>query len=93
VACREYLVTSPAENCSSATGEDIENVEYLLKVKDTLITVARNRLKPELPYVPMIRLMEWTGSREDDSPERKGSEWMQRFFSKLVEISRMANAG
>ena len=92
VACREYLVTSPAEHCSSATGEGIENVEYLFKVKDTLITIARNRLKPELPYVPLIRLMEWTEAKADDSLERKGMEWMEMFFSKLVDVSQMTKS-
>jgi Fe-S-cluster containining protein len=89
VACREYLVTSPAENCSSATGENIDNVEYTFKVKDTLISLARNRLQPELPYVPMIRTMEWTKEKEDESPERIGKEWMEMFFSDLVEVSRI----
>lgn len=89
IACREYLVTSPAENCSSATGENIDNVEYTFKVKDTLITIARNRLKPELPYVPLIRLMEWTKTKDDESPERKGKEWMEMFFSKLIDVSQM----
>ncbi len=89
IACREYLVTSPAEHCSSAAGEKIENVEYTFKVKDTLVSIARNRLRPELPYVPLIRLMEWTETNDDDSLERKGDEWMEMFFSELVDISQI----
>ncbi len=89
VACREYLVTSPAEHCSSATGENIDNVEYTFKVKDTLLSLARNRLKPELPYIPMIRTLEWTAANDDESPEREGKEWMGMFFSKLIEVSKM----
>ncbi len=89
IACREYLVTSPAENCSSADGDDIENVEYMFKVKDTLISVSRNRLKPELPYVPLIRLMEWTETKDDDSTERKGDEWIETFFSELMDVSKV----
>ena len=90
VACREYLVTSPAEHCSTATGENIENVEYTFKVKDTLISIARERLKPELPFVPMIRVLEWTEGNDDSSEERPGKEWMEMFFTKLVEVSRTA---
>jgi len=91
VACREYLVTSPAEHCASAIGEKIENVEYLFKVKDALISVARNRLKRELPYIPMIQVVDWTETKNDDSAERKGKEWMEVFFNELIGISRMSN--
>lgn len=92
VACREYLVTSPAENCSSAEGEDIENIHYLFKVKDAVITVSRNKRPPELPYVPMIQVLEWTDRRSDASPERTGGEWMRIFLGEMLEISRTAES-
>lgn len=88
IACREYLVTSPAEHCSSATGEKIENVEYSFKIKDALISIGRNNLKAELPFVPLIRLLEWTENQKDDSPEHEGKDWMQLFFTQLVEVGR-----
>lgn len=90
VACREYLVTSPAENCNSAEGEGIENIHYLFKVKDTVITVARNKRSPSLPYIPMIQVLEWTENRTDASPERSGPEWMRLFLGEMLEISRSA---
>jgi Fe-S-cluster containining protein len=93
VACREYLVTSPAENCNSAEGEGIENIHYLFKVKDTVITIARNKRPPELPYVPMVQLLEWTEKRSDASPKRTGGEWMRLFLGELLEISRTAEQG
>jgi Fe-S-cluster containining protein len=93
VACREYLVTSPAENCSSAEGEGIENIQYLFKVKDTAISVARNKRSPELPFVPMIQVLEWTENRIDASPERTGGEWMRLFLGELIEVSRTADSG
>lgn len=92
VACREYLVTSPAENCSSAEGDGIENIHYLFKVKDTGIAVARNKRSTELPYVPMIQALEWTEKRSDASPERTGGEWMRIFLSEMLAISRSANS-
>lgn len=86
IACREYLVTSPAEYCSSATGENIENVEYMFKVKDALLSIGRNKLKSELPFVPLIRLLEWTDKKSDDSPERGGKDWMDMFFAQLFRF-------
>ncbi len=88
IACREYLVTSPAEHCSSATGEKIENVKYFLKIKDAVISMSQNNLKAELPFVPLIRLLEWTEKHNDDSPAREGKDWMQIFFARLAELSR-----
>ncbi len=90
VACREYLVTSPAERCSSPTGDGVENVLHALRVKDTLITVSRNNRPAELPYVPMIQVLEWTEDRADSSPEASGGEWMQAFLRQLMELSRTA---
>ncbi len=88
IACREYLVTSPAEHCSSAIGEKIENVEYSFKVKDAVISMSRHNLTAELPFVPLIRLLEWTENQTDDSPEHEGKDWMQMFFSGISELGR-----
>lgn len=91
VACREYFVTSPAEHCRTGDGDQIENVHFLFRVKDSLISVARRNRPPELPFVPMIQVLEWTENRTDASPERSGGDWMRTFLGELVEIGRIAN--
>ncbi|MEO8648150.1 MAG: YkgJ family cysteine cluster protein [Acidobacteriota bacterium] len=88
VACREYLVTSPAEFCTSAQGDKIENVAYLFKVKDSLITIGRSHLSPELPFIPLIRSLEWSEKVPETNEERPGRKWMEAFFEVLLNLSR-----
>lgn len=88
IACREYLVTSPPEHCSTAEGDGVDNVWHFFQMKEALISLSRLRTSERLPFVPLIRLMEFARTNRDDSPKRTGREWMQRFFTKLAEYSR-----
>lgn len=87
IACREYLVTSSPEYCSSAKGEGIENVQHLFKVKEAVIALGRDKLPNELPYVPMIKALEWSEENPEDTSEREACEWMGMFFQELREVS------
>ncbi|HEX6280497.1 MAG TPA: YkgJ family cysteine cluster protein [Pyrinomonadaceae bacterium] len=87
ITCREYLVTSPAELCSRVDGEGINNVKHFFQVKEALISLSRRLTDKQLPYVPLIQLMEWTENNPDDSPEKSGSEWAQVFFGELAKFS------
>lgn len=88
IACRDYFVTSPPEYCASATGENVEKVEHVLKVKDSLIALSRNVSDASLPFVPLIGLLKWTDKVPDRSPARAGKVWMEMFFRELMENSR-----
>ncbi len=88
IACREYLVTSPPELCASAEGEGVDNVHHFFQVKEALISLSRVRLSEHLPFVPLIRLMEFTDSNVGETDARTGKVWMQGFFAKLAKFSR-----
>jgi Fe-S-cluster containining protein len=90
ITCREYLVTSPADLCDSAEGTGIENVRHFFQVKEAVISLSRDKTSQELPYIPMIRIMEWTDREADDSREQTGMEWMQGFFGQLAKYSKPA---
>lgn len=90
IACREYLVISPPEFCSTAEGDGVDNVWHFFQVKEALISLSHRKTSERLPFVPLIRLMEFARRSNDDSPKRTGREWMQRFFTKLAEYSRPA---
>lgn len=91
MTCSEYLVTSPAELCSRVDGEGINNVKHFFQVKEALISISRRLTDKQLPYVPLIQLMEWTENRLDDSPEKIGREWAQEFFGELAKFSAPPN--
>lgn len=88
LTCREYLVTSPAELCDSAEGEGVENVEHFFQFKEALIGISRNATSEELPFVPLIRTLEWTRDREDNSQERSGKEWVADLFNFMAKHSK-----
>ncbi len=88
IACREYLVTSPPEYCASADGAGVDNVHHFFQVKEALISLSRERTSENLPFVPLIRLMEFTDSNVGNSAQWTGKEWMQGFFTLLSKYSR-----
>lgn len=77
--CREYLVTSPAENCKAPTAENIEKVTVPLKVSESVrIIMGENR------FVPLIAALDWVKQNPKDEIEKTGQEWMGEFFKNLT---------
>ena len=87
IACREYLVTSDPKFCSSAKGEGIDNVRHLFQVKEAVISMSRKIAGPDVPYVPMIRALEWAEQNPEDAEERESRDWMGVFFQELRDFS------
>jgi Fe-S-cluster containining protein len=93
-ACREYLVTSPAENCSRPTPETVEMVPVPLKVWTALSRF------DEVPaggryirWVPLVLAPEWAEAHPDEPPPRPGPELLQELFEKLKESARAPAPG
>ncbi|NNE66502.1 MAG: YkgJ family cysteine cluster protein [Pyrinomonadaceae bacterium] len=91
VACREYLVTSPAEHCSSPTADTIEMVPILAKPSVALCRITQSTTKgTSVRFVPLITALEIARNYEEDQTEKSGEEWMADFFTELThqEIPR-----
>ena len=86
LACREYLVTSPAENCAAPTAETIRSVKMFMEPSKILRETARSKNLRKVNFVPMIRSLEWAAEYPEKMPEKKGTEWMTDF------VNRLANA-
>jgi Fe-S-cluster containining protein len=84
LACREYLVTSPAENCSRPTAVGIKMVNLLVKTSETLRHVGHSENLQKLGFVPMIRSLEWAEKYPEELPEKTGEQWMAEFFTILT---------
>ena len=87
ITCREYLVTSPAELCKSAEGTGVENIRHFFQVKESLISIAREGTSKEMPYVPMVKVLDWASENAGREQEKTGREWMQSFFGELSRLS------
>jgi Fe-S-cluster containining protein len=85
ITCREYLVTSPAENCAAPTATSIDCVPLAGKVWTAL---ARFDEVPAgsryLRWVPLILAPEWATEHTEELPPRPGPEWLNDLFSKLT---------
>lgn len=77
IACREYLVTSPAAHCARPTADTVERVAMPAKVASAV-----RKLQPPT-WVPLIVAPEWADAHPDDSAPRPGPEIMGEFFGAL----------
>jgi Fe-S-cluster containining protein len=93
LVCREYLVTSPPENCSAPSSETVRKVEHPLKTSDTVRQITNsNRLNRVVNFVPLILALEWATRNSDEFPEKTGEQWMADFFTNLTKSEMPKNA-
>jgi len=85
LACREYLVTSPAEHCASPTAVTVQCVKLPLKV-----WTAVARFDPVPPsvrcirWVPLILAPAWAPAHSDEPTARPGPEVLRELFDHLT---------
>jgi Fe-S-cluster containining protein len=78
IACREYLVTSPAEHCAAPSADTVRMVTMPGRVS-TAIT----RMQPgRTAWVPLAIAVEWAGSREEE-PAQPARAIVERFFQEF----------
>jgi Fe-S-cluster containining protein len=85
MACREYLVTSPAENCANPTPEGIEWVPIPAKVWTIAARIEQTGAPQRyLPWVPLIQALEYVADHAE-GPERPGTDWVQDIFNGIAK--------
>lgn len=83
IACREYLVTSPAEYCANPR-DNIEGVEL-----PTHVWTAVARFDPPRPgaesirWVPLILALEWAEAHPEGPPPRPGPELLRELIERI----------
>lgn len=82
LACREYLVTSPAANCAEPSAETVQCVEVPGSVARIVRTLAASR---KINWLPLILALDWATENPDQSPARPGPEWLQEVFQGLTK--------
>jgi Fe-S-cluster containining protein len=95
IACREYLVTSPAEHCSAPTAETVHCVTMPAKVSRAVRGMGSSTASPGAQWVPLIVALEWAETHADGVPPRPGPELAREFFTRLTrsEGSRSSKDG
>ncbi|MBL8207690.1 MAG: YkgJ family cysteine cluster protein [Blastocatellia bacterium] len=82
LACREYLVTSPAENCAAPSAETVQCVVLPGSVSRIVQTLTATR---GVNWLPLVLALDWAAAHPDQSPARSGPEWLQIVFQQLTK--------
>jgi Fe-S-cluster containining protein len=82
IACREYLVTSPAANCATGSGEGVKMVDLVLKPSHTLRYVGATGTFTG--FIPLVLALEFAEKFPERFEEKTGERWAADFFGKLT---------
>ena len=85
LACREYLVTSPAEHCAHPEENKVRGVPLPLEVSRA---VCRMDVAPQARFArwtPLILALSWAEEHPDEPPLRPGPELVGEFWRHLTE--------
>lgn len=85
LACREYLVTSPPDFCSTPTQEGVVPVP-VAKLSVAMRGLDKDRAEADTAgrWFPVALLMDWSKGRPKRSPaKRTGPEWIERFLRRV----------
>ena len=85
VACREYLVTSPAEHCATFSSETIKTIGLPIKPSESLRKVGQTRELNPINFVPLILALEWAEKYPEKFALKTGEQWMADFFRNLTD--------
>jgi Fe-S-cluster containining protein len=80
LACREYLVTSPAAHCAAPSAETVHCVALPGSVSQVVQRLTATR---EVRWLPLILALDWAEEHPDQTPLRSGPEWLQAVFQQL----------
>lgn len=91
LVCREYLATSPAENCARLEAPDVV-VEVVPRIF-TEVALA-HLLSDETPPAPsrvlLPQSLRWAADHaEDHTPRRAAEAWLNRFFERLSQVDAL----
>jgi SAM-dependent methyltransferase/Fe-S-cluster containining protein len=84
ITCREYLVTSPAENCARPSSKNIAQVELPFKIWPALARLEKPGPSSRfISWVPLILAPEWADAHPAGAPDRPGPELLRELFDHL----------
>jgi Fe-S-cluster containining protein len=83
VACREYLVTSPAAECAEPTSDTVKRVPMPVKVSLAMFRSGQPASRREPHWVPLILALEWVDSHPEPGP-RPAPEILEEVLKNLA---------
>lgn len=86
--CREYLVTTPAENCDKPTAATIRPVKPLLKTSKAFRRMGISENLKNLDFVPLTGALEWAENHPDKFAEKTGQQWAADFLYEIQTVQK-----
>jgi len=83
IACREYLVTSPAQNCANPSPKTVKCVSVPLEVSKAVRSFDAEERDADR-WVPLTLALDWAGTHRESETSRPGAELIRELFSKLT---------
>jgi hypothetical protein len=87
IACREYLVTSPAGNCAQPSPDTVKLIPLPFRIWTALARVDDESRRA--PWVPLILAPEWAEIHPDDSAARPGPALLRSLFDQITRQSKV----
>jgi Fe-S-cluster containining protein len=84
LACREYLVTSPAEECARPSAETVRMVPLPAQVGAAVRALDRQESSHGGGWVPLTLALEWVEGHPEEPATRPGTTLLQEFFARLT---------
>ena len=84
LACREYLVTSPAACCAAQAPGQVQGVALATKVSRVLRQLDHLAYGTASSWLPMILAPQWAADHPDQPPPRPGPELLREFMERLT---------
>jgi Fe-S-cluster containining protein len=84
LACREYLVTSPAENCARPSADTVRMVPLPVGVAGAVRAVDRQPSASAPGWVPLVFALDWAAEHPEEPPARSGPALLKDLFERLT---------
>ncbi len=84
LVCREYLVTSPAENCAAPRPDNTEKIPISGRPSKAFASLAKTENSKSPSSLLLIRLLEFAETHTEKFEERIGPAWADDFFRLLT---------
>jgi Fe-S-cluster containining protein len=84
LACREFLVVSPAEFCQRPAERKIRRTELFADVSGAVRELRSDGSAPAEPWIPLILALDFADSHPNEGIPLPGTQWADR----LLEILR-----
>jgi Fe-S-cluster containining protein len=87
LACREFLVTSPAENCRNPGPDNIERVPLPAALSETFYRFSATGDRQTARWMPLVLSLRHAeeAAKTEPLPKQPGGEFVQKFLGQLAK--------